>query len=200
MHRERARGPACDPPPERRRRRCARAVGVACLPTRAPCLAVRRRTTIGLVLPYCFPSPDHHLSNSGRRAVRLRVLRAAPAHSFDPNAKRPTWHSAQVGRVVPLPDPLAGRRTLRRTPSQHGSCTLPSRPRLAIARLELPAGLSSRHARTSIVTVDSNRDRAHLLPARAGERAPARGGGAEARPPCAFEWESEPCCHRIECR
>ena len=74
--------PQRGPSPERRRQRCARAVGVACLPTRAPCLAVRRRTTVVLVLQYCFPSPDHRLSNSGRRARRRRVLRGSAAASL----------------------------------------------------------------------------------------------------------------------
>ena len=88
MHRERSRGRLTtrshrDPPPERRRRRCARAVGVACLPTRAPCLAVRRRTTVVLVLlvlRVLLSSPDHHLSNSGRRAKRpsFPALHGAP--------------------------------------------------------------------------------------------------------------------------
>ena len=88
MHRERSRGclttrTGRDPPPERRRRRCARAVGVACLPTRTPCLAVRRRTTFLRVLLYCFPFPDHHLSNSVRRVLRLVDLDSRAATNSD---------------------------------------------------------------------------------------------------------------------
>jgi hypothetical protein len=65
---------------------------------------------------YCVLSPDHHLSNSERRAKRpscsafnvLHLLRAWV------DAKRPTWHSAQVGRVVPLPDRGRGSHSMER--------------------------------------------------------------------------------------
>ena len=61
--------------------------------------------------------PDHHLSNSGRRARRRLSC------SNRGTAKRPTWHSAQVGRDLPLPKPVAMIALLPSTPSLAGPCT-----------------------------------------------------------------------------
>ena len=159
---------------------------------------------------YCI-SPDHHLSISGRRVVRLPapgVLRSVPdapgREVRAPNAKRPTWHSAQVGRVVPLPDP-GWRCTLRSAPSTVGSCTDRDSRLRVVQHARVPAlQLSSQRRGAAMLSHVAALDerapihadwcqpgRAHVAPTRAGWRAPARAAPAGAGLPRTGESEGE---------
>jgi hypothetical protein len=76
-------------------------VGVACLPARAPCHAADdgpRSCRTAVLLAF----PDHHLSNSARRHAAAVVADGASLLAVRTKTRRPTWRSAQVGRVLPL--------------------------------------------------------------------------------------------------
>lgn len=229
MHRERSRG--CLPTnPVNRERDPWPAAGATATAVRAggrsrvsshPGTVPRRPTTdhgraatAGVACAAFFPRPSLVKQRPAREAPVLPCV--AWRSSAAPYGRR-TPHLAlgAGGACGTAPGSVAGRRTLRRTPSPPGSCTVPLHSRLAIARPERPAPTDPRRERhvvaasslrleaddrAAIRAGDSNRHRAHVLPARAGERAPARGVRAEALPPSAVAWESGVCGHRIECR
>jgi hypothetical protein len=140
-----------DPPMARRDRGCVPSGGSRVPSTRASCHAGQRRFTT-FAAWYCL-SPEHRLSISVRRSRRL-------GKAMIIKRKRPTWHTAQVGRLS-LPD-REGDRMLEPASSPHDTCVC-SFAYLVSLRIhattpEKPAGLDDLPIRANAF------ERAHTSP------------------------------------